>query len=199
MPSGQLPASVNVASATELIITRNRSATRDVVIYMDMSNSRNRGRQNARRQNPKVVFFISLGLALASFAGLIFTATVVAAAVSKSGYTQGHGVLRSGIVTSVTNHDGKDPSADVGVRLGEPVNGQAATTAHVRPLTSLKPGAAVRVLVDPKDPGYAEFPGQRYTKKSVDQVGAATFLACFAFFAFVAARWGRIWYRQRKN
>jgi hypothetical protein len=166
---------------------------------MGISTPRNRGRRNARRQNPKVVFFISLALALGSFGSLMFTATVVAAAVSKSGYTQAHGLLRSGIVTSVTNHEGKDPSADVGVRLGEPVNGKAATTAHVHPLTSLKPGAAVRVLVDPKDPGYAEFPGQRYTQKSVAQVGAATFLACFAFFAFVAARWGRMWCRQRKR
>ena len=166
---------------------------------MDESNSRNRRRKVARRQNPKAVFFISLALALGSFGGLIFVATVVSAAASKSGYTQAHGLPRNGIVTNVANHVGKDPSADVGVRLGEPVNGQATTTAHVPTTTSLKPRAAVRVLVDPKDPGYAEFPGQRYTQKSAAQVGAATFLACLAFFAFVAARWGRVWYRQRKR
>jgi hypothetical protein len=129
----------------------------------------------------------------------MFTATVFAAAASKSGYTQAHGLSRSGIVTSVANHDGRAPSADVGVRLGEPVDGQAATTAHVHPLTSLKPGAAVRVLVDPKDPGYAEFPGQRYTQESAVQVSATTMLVCFAFFAFVAAWWGRVWYYQRKR
>ena len=179
--------------------TRNPPAVRAVLTYMDISNPRNRSRENARRQNPKVVFFISLAFALGSFGGLMFTATVVAAAASKSGYTQAHGLLRSGIVTSVTNHEGKDPSSGVGVRLGEPVNGQAVTIAHVHPLTSLKPGAAVRVLVDPKDPGYAEFPGKRYTQKSAAQVGAAAFLALFAFFAFVAARWGRMWYRQRKR
>jgi hypothetical protein len=166
---------------------------------VDESKSRNRGRRVARRQNPKVVFFISLALALGSFGGLMFVATVVSAAADKSGYTQAHGLPRSGIVTSVANHEGKAPSADVGVRLGEPVNGQVRTTGHVPDLTSLKPGAAVRVLVDPKDPGYAEFPGQRYTQKSAAQVGAATFLACLAIFAFVAARWGRMWYRQRKR
>ena len=80
-------------------------------------------------------------------------------------------------MTSVTNHDGKNPFADLGVRLGEPVNGQATTTAHVPTTASLKPGAAVRDLVDPKDPSYAEFPGQR----------------------FVAARWGQLWYRQRRR
>jgi hypothetical protein len=151
------------------------------------------------RQNPKAVFFISLALALGSFGFLMLTATVVAAKASKSGYTQAHGLPRSGIVTSVANHEGKAPFADVGVRLGEPVNGQAVTTAHVRPITSLKPGAAVRVLVDPKDPRYAEFPGQRYTQESAAQVPAATFLACFAFFAFAAAWWGRVWYRQRQR
>jgi hypothetical protein len=170
-----------------------------MVIHVNISAPRNRGRKNARRQNPKVVFFVGLALALGSFVSLMLTATVVEAAVSKSGYTQAHGLLRSGIVTSVTNYEGKDPSSDVGVRLGKPVNGQAVTTAHVHPLTSLKPGAAVRVLVDPKDPGYAEFPGQRYTPKSVAQAGAVTFLACFALFTFMAARGGRMWYRQRKR
>jgi hypothetical protein len=129
----------------------------------------------------------------------MFTATVFAAAASESGYTQAHGLLRSGIVTSVTNHEGRAASADVGVRLGEPVNGQAATTAHVHALTSLKPGTSVRILVDPKDPRYAEFPGQRYTQESAVQVAAATFLACFAFFAFMAAWWGRVWYRRPKR
>jgi hypothetical protein len=156
-----------------------------------MQTRRNRGGKGARRQNPKAVVFISLALALSSFGSLIFTATVLSAAASKSGYTQAHGLLRSGIVTSVAN-------ADIGVRLGKPVNGQAATTAHVHPPTSLKPGAAVRVLVDPKDPGYAEFPGQRYTQEFAAQLGAAASLAIFAVSAFMAAWWGRVWYRQRR-
>jgi hypothetical protein len=73
------------------------------------------------------------------------------------------------------------------------------TIAHVHPLTSMKPGAVVQVLVDPKDPSYAEFPGKRYIQESAAQVAPATFLACFAFFAFVAAWWGRMCYRQRKQ
>jgi hypothetical protein len=65
--------------------------------------------------------------------------------------------------------------------------------------TSLKPGAAVRVLVDPRDPGYAELPGQRHTQKSAAQVSAAVFLGCLAVFTFVAAWWGRVWYLQRRR
>jgi hypothetical protein len=166
---------------------------------MNKSDSRNGGRKNTKRQNPKAVFFICLALALGCFGGLMFTSTVVAAWASKSGYTQAHGLVRSGIVTSGTNGEGKASSADIGVRLGEPVNGQAATTAHVPSLTSLKPGAAVRVLVDPNDPGYAEFPGQRFAPNSVAQLGAVMFLVCLAFFAFAAAWWGRVWYRQHKR
>jgi hypothetical protein len=163
------------------------------------SNLHRRGRQRTRRQNPKVVFFICLAFVLLSFAGLMYVATVVAAAASKSGYTQAHGLQRTGIVTSVSNHSGKGSSADVGVRLEEPVDGQATTTAHLPNVTSLKPGAVVRVLVDPKDTGYAEFPGQRYVQKVAAQVGAAASLAFLAFWAFWAARYGRAWHRARKR
>ncbi|MBR7839062.1 hypothetical protein KDL01_37700 [Actinospica durhamensis] len=166
---------------------------------MDTPNSRNRGRKQAKRQNPKMIAFMCLALALGCFGALIFTATVVAGEANKSGYTQAHGLPRSGIVTSVTNHNGKDPSSDVGVRLEEPVNGHSVTTAHLSDLTSLKTGVTVQILVDPQDPGYAEFPGHRYESNSLPQISAATFLVCIAFFAFGAAWWGRVWYRQRKR
>jgi hypothetical protein len=167
---------------------------------MAKSNLRTRGRKGSRRPStPRQWFFMWLAFALLSFGGLIIMATVVSAAANKSGYTQAHGLPRSGVVTSVANHTGKSSSADVGVRLGEPVGGQAATTAHLPSVTSLKPGMAVRVLVDPRDPSYAEFPGQRYIHKVTAQVGAAFFLASFAAFAFLAAWWGRVWLRQHQR
>jgi len=129
----------------------------------------------------------------------MFTATVVVGVSNKSGYTQAHGLLRSGIVTSVTNYEGRGDSSDVVVRLDQPVDGHAVTTAYFRPLTSLKPGAAVRVLVDPNDPGYAEFPGHRFESNSLAQISAAVFLAGIGFFTFTAVRWGRVWFRQRKR
>jgi hypothetical protein len=140
-----------------------------------------------------------LALALLSFGGLMYVATVVSAAANKSDYTQAHGLPRSGIVTSVANHTGKTSSADVGVRLGEPVDGQAATTAHLPSVTSLQPGMTVRILVDPRDPSYAEFPGQQYIPKGTAQVDAAIFLGGLAVFAFLAAWWGRVWLRQRQR
>jgi hypothetical protein len=158
------------------------------------------GRKGARRPaTPRQWFFMWLTCALLTFGCLMFVATVVSAAANKSGYTQAHGLPRSGFVTSVANHVGRGSSADVGVRLGEPVDGQAATTAHLPSVTSLKPGMTVRVLVDPRDPSYAEFPGQRYVPKATAQLGAAFFLASFAVCVSFAAWWGRVWLRQRQR
>jgi hypothetical protein len=155
----------------------------------------------ARRPTmPRQWFFTWLAFAVLSFGGLVLVATVVSAAANKSGYTQAHGLLRSGIVTTVANHIGRGgSSADVGVRLAEPVDGRAATTAHLPSVTSLKPGMTVRVLIDPQDPSYAEFPGQRYIPKATAQLGAAISLASLAVFAFLAAWWGRVWLRQRQR
>jgi hypothetical protein len=167
---------------------------------MAKSNFLTGGRKRARRRTtPRQWFFTWLGCALLTFGGLVFVATVVSAAANKSGYTQAHGLPRSGMVTSVANHTGKSSYADVGVRLGEPVDGHAATTAHLPSVTSLKPGMTVRVLVDPQDPSYAEFPGQRYIPKVTAQLGAAIFLASFAVCAFLAAWWGRVWLRQHQR
>jgi hypothetical protein len=167
---------------------------------MGKSNFWTGGRKGARRPTtPRQWFFTWLACALLSFAGLVFVATVVSAAANKSGYTQAHGLPRSGIVTSVANQTGKSPSADVGVRLRDPVDGQAATTAHLPSVTSLKPGMTVRVLVDPQDPSYAEFPGRRYIPKLTAQMGAAVFLASIAVFAFLASWSGRVWLRQRQR
>lgn len=166
---------------------------------MNTYNSRNTGRKTSGRRNPKMVFFICLAATLGCFGALIYTATVLAGAANESAYTQAHGLSRSGTVISVTNYNGRDQSSDVQVRLEVPVDGQTVTTAHLPALTSLKPGAATQVLVDPKDPGYAEFPGHRYTPSSTAQVSAVAMLACIAFFAFSAAWWGRMWFRQRKS
>jgi hypothetical protein len=170
------------------------------ITSMDKSYFRTGGRKGAQRPTtPRQWFFMWLACALLSLGGLVFVATVVSAAANKSGYTQAHGLPRSGIVTSVANQKGKTSSADVGVRLGEPVDGQAATTAHLPSVTSLKPGMTVRVLVDPQDLSYAEFPGRRYSSEVSAELGVAIFLASFAVFGFLAARRGRVWLRQRQR
>lgn len=146
-----------------------------------------------------MVVLICLVIALGCAGSLVFIDTNFAAAVDQSGYTQAHGLLRSGTVTSVTNHQTKSPSSDLGVRLDQPVDGQVTTTAHVSPITSLTPGATVRVLVDPQNPSYAEFPGQRYIQQSSLDVATIALAVCLAFFVLTAAWWGRVWYRQRRR
>jgi hypothetical protein len=113
----------------------------------------------------------------------------------KSAYTQAHGVSRNGIVTSVTNSGGRTRFSEVAVRL----DAQATTTAHVEPVTSLKPGATVRVLVDPQDPGYAEFPGQPFSPTFPVLVTVLIIVGLLAIAGFVAPRFGLAWLRQRRK
>lgn len=82
---------------------------------------------------------------------------------ARSAYTQAHGVRRAAQVLSAdTAMAGKTPTSTGIVLLSEPFDGHGTTTVHVRSVP-LYPGAAVTVLVDPQDPGYAELPGVPYT------------------------------------
>lgn len=81
----------------------------------------------------------------------------------QSSYTQAHGVRRAARVISETTGTAKQPNSALTVRLGEPVNGHDTTTVHFHGTTAYSPGALVAIVVDPQDPGYAEFPGAPYT------------------------------------
>jgi hypothetical protein len=78
--------------------------------------------------------------------------------VGKSGYTQAHGVADVATVSSVHSWRG---SVSVTVTLARPVNGTTTTTVSTLNSVSFSRGARISVLVDPKDPGYAELPGSR--------------------------------------
>ena len=112
--------------------------------------------------------------------------------------TQTHGPLRSGIVTTVTT-EGKGNASDLGIRLRAPADGQTTATIRTLPVTSLKPGATVQVLVDPQDPGYAEFPGQPGTEQSLSLAFPLIFLMPFMVMVFGAIWTGRAWLRQRRT
>ncbi len=93
---------------------------------------------------------------------------------SRSAFVQGHGIKSSGSVLAVHNHQycqavgggagrsGCIPRADVQVKLSAPVHGVRTTLAYYPYLSFLRRGQTVTVLVDPHQPGYAEFPGHRY-------------------------------------
>jgi hypothetical protein len=73
-------------------------------------------------------------------------------------------------------------TAEVLVRLADPVGGQARTTVHVPRYETEGPGGTLTVLVDPGDPGYAELPGS----PSTPAVLPAIFLAVGVFLTVVS-------------
>jgi hypothetical protein len=104
---------------------------------------------------------------------------------ARSALVQGHGIRSSGTVLAVHNHaycgarGACIPRADVAVKLSAPVDGITTTVAYYPYLSFLRRGQTVTVLVDPHQPGYAEFPGHRYR-------GAGGWII-FAAAAFVVA------------
>jgi hypothetical protein len=89
---------------------------------------------------------------------------------AKSAYTQAHGAYSQATVVSVDNiqHQSRSNNgststwytADVTATLNTPVGGLSQTTVHVPHSVSLTAGQTVTAVVDPRDPGYAELPGQ---------------------------------------
>jgi hypothetical protein len=80
----------------------------------------------------------------------------------RSQYVQHHGLSESGVVQSVRNikHVSRSSTwytSDVTVRLNQPVDGVDVTLAHFPHRSSLHVEDSARVLVDPRQPGYAEF------------------------------------------
>jgi hypothetical protein len=137
-----------------------------------------------------------LGVTVLGIGAFVATLLITVVPYDRSAYTQAHGLLRSGIVTSVANQS--NSGADVGVRLTQSVAGHATTTAHVPAKVSLSPGAAVQVLVDPKDPGYAELPRQQFVLKSTTQLVVIIGLVLIAGFTFGTVMAGRAWRRQSR-
>lgn len=120
--------------------------------------------------------------------GIVFTLAgvgIAAGAVgshveaAKSSYTQAHGVPETATVTYVDNEKSCGRSsctyyAYVTVTLQPPVGGRTSTVVSVPRNVLYISGEPVRVLVDPKDPGYAELPGSPY-ETNADTVGLALF------------------------
>ena len=78
-----------------------------------------------------------------------------------SNYTQHHGVLDTGTISNVSNtRSNASWSAAVQITLGRPVDGATSTTVTVGNAVNSPDGTPVTVLVDPRDPARAEYPGQ---------------------------------------
>ena len=85
----------------------------------------------------------------------------------RSAYVQNHGSAATGQVARVvdTQHCGRSSchyTSAVTVFLTAPVDGHGTTIVHVNSSGGVIDGQHVDLLVDPKQPGYAEFPGSPF-------------------------------------
>ncbi len=105
---------------------------------------------------------------------------------SRSSYVQNHGAFATGTVVSVDNFQYCVRSchwtAHIPVTLGSPALGVSTTTVHYHARSYLASGERVSVLVDPRDPAYAELPGYPFTKSS-DWIPAGLFALFMAALA----------------
>ena len=118
------------------------------------------------RQGPDAVtigaaFFTVVGL------GMVTGAVQTFGAWRLSGYVQSRGTLAPGTVMRVRDieHSGRYGdwyTAEVTVLLRRPVDGATTTTVNDPTAAAVLTGDPVTVRVDPRQPGYAEFPGKPY-------------------------------------
>jgi hypothetical protein len=86
----------------------------------------------------------------------------------QSSYVQNHGVRDDATVVSVHNSAARSDdgtttyTARVTVHLRQPVNGTVDSLVWVPNMDNSHPGDVIAVLVDSRQPGYCELPGQSY-------------------------------------
>ncbi len=130
--------------------------------------------------------------------GMVIGAVQSFGAWRLSGYVQSQGALVPGTVTRVVDieHRGRSDwyTAQVTVLLQRPVGGVATTTVNDPTAAAVAAGEPVTVRVDPRRPGYAEFPGKPY-----GDAGAWISMAVFGLFMVLISGvyWGELATRIR--
>jgi hypothetical protein len=122
----------------------------------------------------------------------------IAAALNHSGtvrsaYVQAHGIRARATVIAVgerkrcgTEHCSY--TAEILASLTPPVRGARGTFIHYPAYSKLNKGQQVTVLVDPKEPTYAEIPGVRFQKGGGTWIAFAVMAALFAVLAVLEWR-----------
>jgi hypothetical protein len=143
-----------------------------------------------RRYGPvstAVVLLLFVGGVIGCIAGAISSHSQAV----RSSFVQHHGTEATGTVDSVDNaqhcsKNGCDYTAAIVVALSPPVDGARTTVAHYPDFSDLTSGERVDVLVDPKQPGYAELPGSAF-KSSWEWVVLVVIAVLFAGLAVLDA------------
>jgi hypothetical protein len=123
--------------------------------------------RSPRRRRYSPVANVTFGLLLLALAiGCIVDTVSLHGQGARSSFVQAHGAPRIGVIISVDNieHKGRESwwTAKVVLTLDVPVKGQSTTTAYLPYATSATDGMLTTVLVDPRQPGYAEVRGEPY-------------------------------------
>jgi hypothetical protein len=116
--------------------------------------------------------------------GLIVHSVSLHGDAARTSYTQAHGVRRTARVVSEDAGTGKSPTSTATVRLDEPVDGHAVTTVHIQGAPAYSPGTPVTVVVDPRDPAYAELPGSPYSTSAQWEIALVIGLAVILVIPF---------------
>ena len=158
------------------------------------------GRARRRRRGRFAPLAITLFFLLESGAAIGFVVLAISshAADARSDDVQHHGIRTSGTVRLVKSNQicNPDPrsvnlpclsSANVRVALTSPKDGVGTTTVHESGASDLRAGDRISVLLDPRQPDYAELPGRPY--RGPDGWLAVAFIA--AFFLVLACLEGR--------
>jgi len=124
------------------------------------------GARGRRRYGP-VGTSVILGIFVAGAVGFLVGAISSHSQAVRSSYVQHHGTSANAIVDSVVNTEhcsknGCNYTAAILVTLSPPVDGARTTVVHYPDFSDLFTGEQVTVLVDPKQPGYAELPGATF-------------------------------------
>jgi hypothetical protein len=135
------------------------------------------------------VILAFFGLATLAFIGIAIEAR---AEGSRSSFVQHHGVRDTATVIAVDNTEhcsrgGCSYTAAITATLSSPVAGAPVTVVHYRGFSNLVQGQPIIVLVDPKQPSYAELPGARFETSWAWIVGAVLALV-FAWLTWTEAR-----------
>jgi hypothetical protein len=155
-----------------------------------------------RRYGPRAMAIATVVFALIGI-GFGVGAFFAHRSAAKSSYVQDHGIRASGTVDSVDNSEacGRyscDWTASIVVTLSSPVDGVRTTTVHYPDFSSLNAGEPVVVLIDPKQPGYAELPGSTFSEPIQWIILALFALLGLVLTAFEARALGILLKRRRQ-
>jgi len=124
-----------------------------------------------RSAHAPVVFAVQalVGIGITIFC--LFTTLSAHADADRSAYTQQHGVSETAVadnvqnIASATKH-GTTYTNQITVTVRHPKIGTGSATVYGQGMTSVQQGDTVTVLIDPRQPAYAEIPGAPFTTTS---------------------------------